>query len=417
MDQSLQKKYKYLITLIKELDSVVVAFSGGLDSTLLAFLTRRVLGDRARAVTATSETYTPAELAETRQLAGEFNLTHEVISTHELSCDDFAKNPINRCYYCKQELFKKLRKIADRENIKHVVDGTTLTDDNDYRPGRQAARELRVRSPLKEAGITKKEVRLISRLLGLPGWDKPSGACLASRFPYGEKITEEKLRQIAAAESYLKELDFKVVRVRHHQDIARIEVGQDELARFAEADLRDRVNQRFRQLGYTYVSIDLKGYRSGSMNKKINEAGKSFEPLTEPDLGIKEEVKKFLSLDCPTCRDHKLEEMNVAESKYKQCPHCGGAWFSINELEKAIGRGVKFSLPDNTTVENLPRTATPVCPVCQTDLIQIKAVGQADLVVSACLICQGRWMDGPEIARQQKKGFFSQIREMVMRLF
>ncbi|MEK7448401.1 MAG: ATP-dependent sacrificial sulfur transferase LarE, partial [Planctomycetota bacterium] len=231
MDNELRKKYQRLIEIIKELESVVVAYSGGLDSTLVAFLTGRALGSKALAVTATSETYTPAELVEATELANRFGFSHQVISTHELDCVDFSSNPTNRCYYCKQELFKKLREIADKNNIRNVVDGTTLSDANDYRPGRQAALELGVRSPLREAGIGKEEVRIISRSLEIPNWDKPAGACLASRFPYGEKITEDKLNRVAQAEIFLKNLGFRIIRVRHHQDIARIEVGSDEITR------------------------------------------------------------------------------------------------------------------------------------------------------------------------------------------
>ena len=204
----------------------VIGFSGGVDSALLFAVAAGVLGDRALAVTATSETYPERELREAQALAAQLGGRHRVIVSEELDIPGFTQNPVDRCYHCKKELFGKLRAIADAEGIPAVVDGSNLDDRSDYRPGRQAMAELGVRSPLEEAGFTKADIRELSRELGLPTWDKPAFACLSSRFPYGTEITREKVSQVGRAEESLRELGLRVLRVRHHGDVARIELGK-----------------------------------------------------------------------------------------------------------------------------------------------------------------------------------------------
>jgi uncharacterized protein len=242
-----------------------VAFSGGVDSSLLLAVAVKVLGARVLAVTATSETYPERELIEARALAGQLGARHREVVSEELDIPEFKHNPRNRCYYCKKELFAKLREIADQEGLAHVLDGTNLDDRSDHRPGRQAAEELGVRSPLEEAGFTKADIRALSRHLGLPSWDKPAFACLSSRFPYGTAITSERVNQVGRAEEALRELGFRVVRVRYHDTVARLELGSEEFA-LAIGPLREQVDKLVKDSGFTYVAVDLLGFRSGSMN-------------------------------------------------------------------------------------------------------------------------------------------------------
>ncbi|MFU8857199.1 MAG: ATP-dependent sacrificial sulfur transferase LarE, partial [Deferrisomatales bacterium] len=248
----------------------VVGFSGGVDSTFLLAVAREVLGDRVLGVTATSETYPERERREAEELARSLGARHRIIVSEELDVPGFADNPKNRCYFCKKELFGKLREVADAEGLPHVLDGTNTDDRGDYRPGRQAARELGVRSPLDEAGLTKQDIRELSRALGLPTWDKPAFACLSSRFPYGVRITKEKVSQVGRAEEALRELGLRVLRVRHHGDVARLEVGPEEFERVANG-LRDRVVAAVKAAGYAYVALDLQGYRTGAMNEVLGE--------------------------------------------------------------------------------------------------------------------------------------------------
>lgn len=257
-------KYHALSRLIQDLPSAVVAYSGGVDSTLLAFLCHKILGEKALAITIDSQLHPAFETSDAIQLAQKFGFNHRLLKTDELTYPNFPANPPNRCYYCKQELFKKLREIADNENTTNVLDGTTLSDAGDYRPGRQAAIELGVRSPLLEVGLSKEQVRLISKELNLPTWEKPSYTCLATRFPYGTLITPEKLTQVAQAEDFLRELGFRIIRVRHHQTLARIEVAPEEIPRLLEPELKERITKRFQALGFVYVTADVEGYRSGS---------------------------------------------------------------------------------------------------------------------------------------------------------
>jgi uncharacterized protein len=263
---AVEDKYRRLLAVLRELESVVVAFSGGVDSTLLARAAKDALGDRAVLVTADSETYPAGELEEARRLAASIGLRHLVVRTEELANPEYARNGANRCFFCKEELFTHLAPIAEREGCRALVYGANVDDLGDHRPGMQSARQRGVRAPLIEAGLTKTEIRELSRTLGLATWDKPSFACLSSRFQYGDPITAEKLRRIDDAEAFLRTLGFRQFRVRHHDRLARIELAHEELGRLWEDDRHARVVARFRELGYVYVTVDLAGFQSGSAN-------------------------------------------------------------------------------------------------------------------------------------------------------
>jgi uncharacterized protein len=263
---ALEEKYTRLVAGMRALESVVVAFSGGVDSTLLARAAKDALGDHAVLVTADSETYPAGELEEARRLAALIGLRHVVVRTDELANPEYARNGANRCFFCKEELFTQLAPIAEREGCRAIVYGANVDDLGDHRPGMQSARQRGVRAPMIDAGLTKSEIRELSRALTLPTWDKPSFACLSSRFQYGDRITPEKLRQIDAAEAFVRELGFRQFRVRHHDRLARLELAHDEMARLWDDDRHARIVMRFRELGYVYVTVDLAGFQSGSAN-------------------------------------------------------------------------------------------------------------------------------------------------------
>lgn len=258
-------KVTALKSLLAELPGAVIAFSGGVDSTFLAAVAHEVLGERCVAVTAVSSTYPERQVAEARDIATQLGLRHEVIQTDEFNCAEFVANPPDRCYYCKLALFSDLRRLADRWDLGAVLDGANADDRCDHRPGHRAARELLVRSPLQEAGLTKAEIRHFSREMGLPTWDKPAYACLASRIPYGRAITPQALARVDQAETLLAVLGFRQCRVRDHYPVARVEVAPDEL----DLAWRERaaIAARLHEIGYPYVALDLDGFRSGSLNE------------------------------------------------------------------------------------------------------------------------------------------------------
>jgi uncharacterized protein len=265
---TVKEKLLKLRELLAGCGGAVIAYSGGVDSTFLARVAQEVLGERVLAVTACSETYPAHEQKAALETAQQLGLPHQTIYTDELANEQFAANPPERCYFCKKEMFSKLLDIARQHELACVLDGANYDDQLDFRPGMQAARELGIRSPLKEAGLTKEDIRKLSREMGLPTWDKPSYACLSSRLPYGERITREKLTMIGEAEDYLRSMGINVLRVRHHGNMARIEVNCNDFPRII--DLSGKIVEKLKTLGYSYVSLDLQGFRSGSMNEVLD---------------------------------------------------------------------------------------------------------------------------------------------------
>ncbi len=267
----MKEKLEKLKDILKKMDSVLIAYSGGVDSTFLLKVAKDTLGEKVIAVTALSPTYPKEEFEQAEKMAKEMGVKHIVIETHELENPNFVNNPPRRCYYCKKELFSKLKKLANQNGIRWVADGSNFDDTKDFRPGMEASKELDIRSPLKEAELTKLDIRQLSKQMGLPTWNKPSFACLSSRFPYGTKINREDLARVEEAERFLKKLGLSQVRVRHHTNIARIEVPGEEIAKLVEDSYRVKIVKKFKNLGYTYITVDLEGYRSGSMNEVLQE--------------------------------------------------------------------------------------------------------------------------------------------------
>src|SRR4051794_5669731 len=264
----MNEKERALRENLSSLGSVIVAYSGGVDSAYLAWVAHDTLGSRAVAITADSPSYPAHHRRMALEVAERFGLHHEIIQTSELERPEYRANPANRCYFCKHELYTHLSRIAaDRGAV--IVDGSNADDRGDYRPGRQAAREFGVRSPLDEVNLTKDEIRDLSRQAGLPTWDEPASACLSSRIPYHSEVTGEKLRMIERAERALRERGFRVCRVRHHDELARIEIGASELPRALEPDTREAIVSDLKAAGYRYVTIDLQGYRTGSLNEGL----------------------------------------------------------------------------------------------------------------------------------------------------
>jgi len=264
-----EEKLKQLKSLFQEMERALIAYSGGVDSTLVAKIACDVLGDRALAVTAVSPSLLPEELEEAQQQAVQIGIKHELIETHEMDNPNYVANPINRCYFCKSELHDTLKPIASERGYPYVVDGVNADDLQDYRPGIQAAKERGARSPLAEVGVTKAEVREISHQLGLSWWNKPAQPCLSSRFPYGEAITIAKLQRVGRAEIYLRKLGYQNLRVRSEGDTARIELPPQQIENFVVTTDLPKLVKAFQNFGFIYVTLDLEGYRSGKLNQVV----------------------------------------------------------------------------------------------------------------------------------------------------
>ena len=266
----LEKKRLDLESRIAELGSALVAFSGGVDSTLVLAVAKKVLGDKVLAVTAESDSVPERELQTAQHLAETLGVKHRIIHTEEMSSPDYLKNPANRCYYCKSELYGKLSKVAAEHKLTSILNGINLDDLGDHRPGITAANEAGIISPLAELGFNKQDVRDLAREMDLPNWEKPALACLSSRIPYGQPVTTEKLSMIEQAEGALLAEGFRQVRVRHHGDMARIELPQEDISGLLKNGLTEKINLRLREIGFQYVTVDLEGYRSGSLNDVLD---------------------------------------------------------------------------------------------------------------------------------------------------
>jgi pyridinium-3,5-biscarboxylic acid mononucleotide sulfurtransferase len=275
IDEETHAKYEHLQTILRDMESVLVAYSGGADSALLLKVASDVLGKRAMGVIASSPAYAAEETEEALAVAEQMGISVMTLETHELQDERYVANDFNRCYFCKTELFTQLKPLAKQHNLRHIAYGVNKDDDGDFRPGQRAAREFGVRGPLKEAGMGKREIRAVARLLGVPVWNKPAMACFSSRIPYGNKIDIATLQMIYKAEKLLRDLGFRQVRVRHHDKIARIEVERAELARLLEDQISHTVTDGLRKIGYTYVTVDLSGYRTGSMNESFYKKKKA----------------------------------------------------------------------------------------------------------------------------------------------
>jgi uncharacterized protein len=270
---NIQEKYEKLKMILREMGEIAVAYSGGVDSNFLAKVAKDVLEERAIAITMIAPLHSESEMEEANELAKQIGIRRIIIRENVLEQDVFKENPEDRCYHCKKLIFSMIKKVAESQNIAYVADGSNMDDMGDYRPGLKAIKELGGRSPLKEANLTKQEIRELSKQLNLPTWDKPAFACLATRFPYGETITNEGLRAVEMAENYLYKEGFKQYRVRCHGNLARIEVLPEDRKRFFDQKYMDEVALKFKSFGFTYVSLDLQGYRMGSMNESIETSG------------------------------------------------------------------------------------------------------------------------------------------------
>ena len=273
-DKTLLQKRSDLVNILEQMRSVIVAYSGGVDSAFLAAVANEALGRKALSVTAVSPSLAPSELDEATDLANRIGLNFMTIETNEIDRPDYQANNPDRCFFCKDELYTHLVRFAEEESFDSIVNGTNVDDLGDYRPGIEAAKQYGVRSPLVEAELTKDDIRVLSRDMHLPTWDKPAQACLSSRIPYGTTVTVEALTKIAKAEQFLRSKGFKQLRVRHHETIARIEIEPSDFSAITSEPLRSEINQEFKNIGYSYITLDLDGFRSGSLNEILSKLGK-----------------------------------------------------------------------------------------------------------------------------------------------